>query len=77
MDGLKLVKMANEIAAFWAADPNKAAALEGLVSHIRRFWEPRMRRQLVAWVDQQGHAALHPLVREAFASRRQDLLPAA
>jgi formate dehydrogenase subunit delta len=77
MDGLKLVKMANEIAAFWASDPDKGAALEGLVGHIRRFWEPRMRRELVAWVDAQGNAALHPLVREAFHARRKDLLPTA
>ena len=43
MDGQKLVKMANQIAAFFAAEPDRKAAVEGVAGHLKRFWEPRMR----------------------------------
>ena len=44
----QLVKMADDIARFFAADPDQSAAIEGVVGHIQKFWDPRMRRKLVA-----------------------------
>ncbi len=44
----QLVKMADDIARFFAADPDQSAAIEGSVGHIQKFWDPRMRRKLVA-----------------------------
>lgn len=45
-----LVQMANDIATFFSqggqVDDQTAAA--DTVGHIRRFWEPRMRSQIVA-----------------------------
>ncbi|MFO0632726.1 MAG: formate dehydrogenase subunit delta [Nannocystaceae bacterium] len=70
----KLVKMANEIAAYFDADPDRNAAADGLASHLSRFWEPRMRTQLLAWADEGGEG-LAPLVREVIATRRPQLLP--
>jgi formate dehydrogenase subunit delta len=43
----RLVAMANDIAAFFAAEPDRAAAAAGVAGHLTRFWEPRMRRQIV------------------------------
>lgn len=43
----RLVTMANDIAAFFAADPDRAAAAAAVANHLTRFWEPRMRRQLI------------------------------
>jgi formate dehydrogenase subunit delta len=43
----RLVTMANDIAAFFAAEPDHAAAAGMVASHLTRFWEPRMRRQIV------------------------------
>jgi formate dehydrogenase subunit delta len=43
----QLVRMANDIGAFFAADPDKDAAARDIHSHIRRFWEKRMRLQIV------------------------------
>ncbi len=60
MEPMKLVKMVNEIAAFFGAEPDRAVALEGVAQHLKRFWDPRMRRELLAWVDQHGGAGLVP-----------------
>lgn len=72
-----LVRLANRIGDFFVAFPDREEAIEGVVSHIRKFWEPRMRRQLYAYLDgPQGGAGLGDLVREAVTSRRALLAPA-
>lgn len=40
-----LVRMANQIADFFKAYPHDVAVKE-TATHIRNFWDPRMRRQL-------------------------------
>jgi formate dehydrogenase subunit delta len=75
MDGKKLVKMANEIAAFFAAEPARAAAVEGVAGHLKRFWEPRMRRELLALLDAGGAHGMHELVVEALRTQRGRLEP--
>ena len=59
----KLVYMANQIGRFFAAqgDDEAAAAVE---DHLRKFWEPRMRRQIVEHLHA-GGAGLDPVVRAA------------
>lgn len=59
--------MANDIGHFFAANPVRADAVAGIADHLRRFWDPRMRRQIVAHV-QGGGAGLDPMVREAVLS---------
>jgi formate dehydrogenase subunit delta len=61
-----LVKMANDIGAYFRAEPDHAAAVAGIATHIRRFWEPRMRRRIHAHAAA-GGAGLDALVREAIA----------
>ena len=46
-----LVRLANRIGDFFAAYPEHAEAIDGVAGHIRKFWEPRMRRQLYAYLD--------------------------
>jgi formate dehydrogenase subunit delta len=65
MDNDNLIRMANRIGQFFAAMPERTEALEGIASHIKRFWEPRMRRQILAHLDQQGGAGLQDIVLEA------------
>ena len=60
----QLVKMANDIGAYFRAEPEHAAAVTGIATHIRRFWEPRMRRRIHAHAAA-GGAGLDALVREA------------
>ena len=64
-----LVRMANQIGVFFEAMPDRAEACDGIAQHLRKFWEPRMRRQFLAHVDA-GTADLHPLVAEAVRQHR-------
>lgn len=54
MDIERLVAMANDIAAFFDAEPDKAIAVEGVRFHMSRFWEKRMRQAIIAHVDGGG-----------------------
>jgi formate dehydrogenase subunit delta len=59
VDVERLVAMANDIAAFFDAESGQAAAAEGVRNHITRYWEPRMRRAIIAHLDA-GGAGLAP-----------------
>jgi formate dehydrogenase subunit delta len=61
-----LVKMANEIGAFFASEPDADQAAGAVASHLRRFWEPRMRDQIVAH-QAKGGAGLSDVARKAVA----------
>lgn len=60
--GKKLVYMANQIATFFASQPHKEG-VEGVATHINKFWEPRMRQQLFRLLED-GPDGFHPLVLE-------------
>jgi formate dehydrogenase subunit delta len=62
----RLVAMANEIAAFFASEADRAAAADQVASHLRRFWEPRMRAAITAHLAS-GGAGLTPLARDGVA----------
>jgi formate dehydrogenase subunit delta len=59
----KLVRMANQIATFFLSQPENIRA-EGVATHINKFWEQRMRRQLFEHIDKGGDGLL-PLVLDA------------
>jgi formate dehydrogenase subunit delta len=61
-----LVAMANDIGHFFASEPKRADAIEGIASHMQRFWEPRMLRHIVAHLKNGGQG-LDELPREAVA----------
>ncbi len=50
-----LVAMANQIADFFGAEPDKQEAAVQTASHLRRFWEPRMRKQIIAHAAATGN----------------------
>jgi formate dehydrogenase subunit delta len=58
-----MVHKVNQIALFFASYPEEEA-VEGVANHLKSFWEPRMRRQIVAYVEA-GGPNLHPLVAPA------------
>jgi formate dehydrogenase subunit delta len=76
MDEQNLIDMANRIGEFFASMPDHDEALAGVADHIRRFWEPRMRRAILAALDTANRDALCPIVRQALASHRTELMPA-
>lgn len=64
----KMVYMANQIATFFKSQPGDDRA-DRIASHLRDFWEPRMRDQLFAYTDQGGEG-LDPLTRQAIEKLR-------
>jgi formate dehydrogenase subunit delta len=59
----RLVYMANQIGKFFTAQgPEKTVA--GVSEHIRKFWDPRMRKQIFAHLEA-GGAGLDPDVHRA------------
>jgi formate dehydrogenase subunit delta len=73
----KLVHMANSIGDYFAAYPDADEARAGIATHLRRFWDPRMRRAMLAHVDRTGGTGLHPLVLQALQRHRTQLDPPA
>jgi formate dehydrogenase subunit delta len=59
----RLVAMANDIANFFAAEPDRDVAVEGVRNHLRRYWEPRMRRKIIAHLHEHGGEGLGDLAR--------------
>ncbi len=56
-----LIKMANEISAYFASEPDTEQAAKAVAGHIRRYWEPRMRRQMIAYYGERQGAGLSDL----------------
>ncbi|WER46642.1 formate dehydrogenase subunit delta [Cupriavidus sp. WKF15] len=65
-----LITMANQIGSFFEAMPDREEALADIAGHIKRFWEPRMRRALLGHVDADAGAGLLGIVQEAVGRHR-------
>jgi formate dehydrogenase subunit delta len=59
----KLAYMANQIGKFFAHQKHDQA-VASIALHLRQFWDPRMRRDILAHCDD-PEVHLDPLVREA------------
>jgi formate dehydrogenase subunit delta len=66
-----LIKMANQIGAFFEAMPDRAEAINGVANHIRNTWDRRMREALLQHLAAQGDGELKSVVREAVVLLRQ------
>lgn len=82
MDKGNLIRMANRIGDFFDAMPDRAEALEGVANHIQKFWEPRMRTELLEFLRRhpdgvEGEVALSPTLLEAVNMNRERLTPKA
>jgi formate dehydrogenase subunit delta len=67
MENRDIVRMTNQIAAYFEAYP-RAEALDGIAKHIKLFWDPRMRKQLDAYLAEGGEG-LSPLVISAMTGK--------
>jgi formate dehydrogenase subunit delta len=65
----RLVYMANQIGKFFQSQGHDQA-VAGVAEHIRKFWDPRMRKAIFAHLDA-GGAGLDPNVRDALATLQQ------
>jgi formate dehydrogenase subunit delta len=68
VDVKRLTAMANQIGAFFRAQ-GEEAAVAGVEDHLRKFWDPRMRREILAHLEAGGEG-LTPNVRAAVARLR-------
>lgn len=59
-----LIKMANEIGFFFEAESPPGQAPRDVAGHIKRYWEPRMRREILAHYAR-GGVGLTDLARAA------------
>jgi formate dehydrogenase subunit delta len=73
-----LIEMANQIGGFFESLPDRDEALTDIAEHIRKFWEPRMRRTLLAALDngEAREAGLSEIVEAALKQHREELTPA-
>ncbi len=71
MDVNNLISMANQIGTFFESMPDRQQAVQDIATHIKRFWEPRMRHAILESVDQHRAEALSDIVREALTRHRQ------
>ena len=77
MDLPNLIVMANKIGQFFEAQPDRDEALAGIADHIRKFWVPQMRREILAAVGTEAGAGLSDIVAAALTKHRALLEPAA
>ncbi|TXT39737.1 MAG: formate dehydrogenase delta subunit [Comamonadaceae bacterium] len=68
-----LIRMANQIGTFFESMPDQTEALAGIAKHLKNFWDPRMRKALLAQVDGPQHAHIKPIVLAALAAHRATL----
>jgi formate dehydrogenase subunit delta len=64
----KLVYMANQIGKFFTAQDREAAPGK-IAEHLTKFWEPRMRKAILEYVDA-GGGGLDPEARQAIERLR-------
>jgi formate dehydrogenase subunit delta len=65
----KLVYMANQIGTFFTSQ-DKGTASAKIADHVTKFWDPRMRRAIIARLDA-GGAGLDPAARQAVETLRR------
>ena len=73
MDIQHLVKMANDIASFFEAEPDASKGAKGVAEHLKNFWDPRMRREILSYADEQRGAGLKKIVLEALRNHRIEI----
>jgi formate dehydrogenase subunit delta len=62
-----LIKMANEIGEFFVGTTDRDQAARDVANHLRRYWEPRMRAQMLTYYEQRQGAGLSDVARNAVA----------
>ena len=66
----RLVYMANQIGKFFESQ-RADEVVPGIANHIRKFWDPRMREAIFAYMDAGGEG-IDPPVREALLKLKEE-----
>ena len=75
MNATHLIKMANQIGAFFASQPDPAQARSEFAQHLKRQWDPQMRTALYAHVNATDGAGLNPFVLDVLRGLREQIEP--
>ena len=67
----KLVRMANQIGEFFSPMP-ESDATRGVAMHLRRYWTPKMIREIVQARDA-GHDGLNPAAARGVDALKQEV----
>lgn len=71
MNSEHLIRMANQIGIFFESMPDRAEAMEGFATHLKKFWDPRMRREFLQLVDGESvQPTISDMVRAAIREHR-------
>ena len=73
MNVQNLVKMANQIGDFFHTAAKPGFVEGDIAGHLKRFWDPRMRKEIVAHVDNHNGEGLKPEVIAAIQHNREAL----
>ena len=68
-----LIRMANQIGIFFESMSDQKEALAGIAQHLKRFWDPRMRRDFMARVDGPESQHIREIVLRAVREHRDML----
>ena len=72
-----LVKMANQISSFFTTESPPGKAPVDVATHLRRYWDPRMRAQIVTYYEERQGAGLDDVARGAVGLLAADAKSAA
>jgi formate dehydrogenase subunit delta len=62
-----LIKMANQITGFWEGEAGHDVAIKEVATHLRRYWEPRMRKQMITYLEERQGSGLNDVAKAAVA----------
>ena len=60
-----LIKMANQITDFWEGEAGQEVAVKEVATHLRRYWEPRMRAQMITYYHERQGSGLNDVAKAA------------
>lgn len=72
-----LIRMANQIGSFFESMPDQQDASRDLATHIKKFWEPRMRIAFLELMDGERGDEISDIVRASVTEHRAMLAPVA
>ena len=66
-----LIRMANQIGDFFESMQDRQEGLEGIATHLQKYWTTPMRTALLAQID---NANMKPIVQETLGQYRNTLV---
>jgi formate dehydrogenase subunit delta len=71
-----LIKMANQIGDFFVTATAEQASRD-VANHLKRYWDPRMRAQIITYLEERHGAGLSDVARGAIVHLQTDKAAAA